>query len=88
MQETWVRSLGQKDPLEEEMATYSSILAWEIPQTEEPGGAIVHGVAESQIRLSEYFYDTFIKVSKLDGQSFKNSIRITTKSLDLGMSRI
>ena len=79
---------GSGRSLEEEMATYSSILAWEIPQTEEPGGAIVHGVAESQIRLSEYFYDTFIKVSKLDGQSFKNSIRITTKSLDLGMSRI
>ena len=38
MQETWVRSLGQKYPLEEEMATHSSILAWEIPWTEEPGG--------------------------------------------------
>ena len=38
MQETQVRSLGQKDPLEKEMATNSSILAWEIPQTEEPGG--------------------------------------------------
>ena len=38
MQETWVRSLGQEDPLEEEIATYSSILAWEIPWTEEPGG--------------------------------------------------
>ena len=37
MQETWVRSLGWKDPLEEEMATYSSILAWRIPGTEEPG---------------------------------------------------
>jgi len=37
MQETWVRSLGQKDPLEEEMANHSSILAWEIPWTEEPG---------------------------------------------------
>ena len=37
MQETWVRSLGQKDPLEKEMAAYSSILAWEIPKTEEPG---------------------------------------------------
>ena len=34
MQETWVRSLGQEDPLEEEMATHSSILAWEIPWTE------------------------------------------------------
>ena len=38
MQETWVRSQGQKDPLEEGMATHSSILAWRIPWTEEPGG--------------------------------------------------
>ena len=37
VQETWVRSLGQEDPLEEGMATPSSILAWRIPQTEEPG---------------------------------------------------
>ena len=37
MQETWVGSLGQEDPLEEEMATHSSILAWETPWTEEPG---------------------------------------------------
>ena len=37
MQETWVQSLGRKDPLEKEMATHSSILAWEIPWTEEPG---------------------------------------------------
>ena len=34
----WVQSLGQEDPLGKEMATHSSILAWEIPQTEEPGG--------------------------------------------------
>ena len=38
MQETQVLSLGQEDPLEKEMATHSSILAWEIPWTEEPGG--------------------------------------------------
>ena len=38
MQETQVPSLGQEDPLEKEMATHSSILAWEIPWTEEPGG--------------------------------------------------
>ena len=38
MQETWVRSLGQEDPLEEEMATHSTILAWKIPWIEEPGG--------------------------------------------------
>ena len=38
MQETWIQSLGQGDPLEEEMATHSSLLAWRIPWTEEPGG--------------------------------------------------
>ena len=37
MQETWVQSLGQEDPLEKEMATYSSTLAWKIPWTEKPG---------------------------------------------------
>ena len=38
VQETWVRSLGQEDPLAKGMATDSSILAWRIPWTEEPGG--------------------------------------------------
>ena len=38
MQETQVHFLGQEDPLEEEMATHSSLLAWRIPWTEEPGG--------------------------------------------------
>ena len=37
MQENWVRSLGWEDPLEKEMATHSSVLAWRIPRTEEPG---------------------------------------------------
>ena len=38
MQVTWVQHLGREDPLEEEMATHSSILTWEIPWTGEPGG--------------------------------------------------
>ena len=38
MRETWVESPGQEDPLEKEMATHSSILAWRTPWTEEPGG--------------------------------------------------
>ena len=38
MRETQVQSLGQEDPLEKDMATHSSILAWKIPWTEEPGG--------------------------------------------------
>ena len=45
MQEMWIRFLGQEDPLEEEMTTHSSILAWEIPWTEEPEQAAVHGIA-------------------------------------------
>ena len=44
MQETWVLSLGWEDLLEEGMATYSSILAWRIPQTEEPGGLLSMGL--------------------------------------------
>ena len=50
--ETRVRSLGQEDPLEKGIATHSSILAWRIPGTEEPGGLWVCGVAKSQTRLS------------------------------------
>ena len=46
MQETQVPSLGQEDPLEKEMTTHSSILAWEIPWTEEPGGLQFHGIAK------------------------------------------
>ena len=49
MQETQVHSLGQEDPLEEEMATHSSILAWEIPWTEEPDGPQLMGLQESDM---------------------------------------
>ena len=41
MQETWVRSLAQEDPLEKGMAAHSGILAWRIPWTEKPGGYVV-----------------------------------------------
>ena len=47
-QETRVRSLSREDPLEKETATHSSIPAWRIPWTEEPGGVTVHGVTKSQ----------------------------------------
>ena len=53
MQETWVRSLGQEDLLEEEMANHSSSLAWEIPWTEEPGGLQSTGSQKSRTRLSD-----------------------------------
>ena len=47
--ETWVRSLGWEDPLEEGMATYSSILVWRIPVDRGPWWAMVHEVAESEM---------------------------------------
>ena len=47
VQETQVWSLGEEDPLEKEMATHSSILAWEIPGTEEPDGLLSMGFKES-----------------------------------------
>ena len=47
VQETWVRSLGQEDPLEKGMVTHSNILAWRIPWTEEPGGLWSWGCKES-----------------------------------------
>ena len=47
VQETWVQSLGREDPLEEGMATHSSVLAWRIPWTEDPGGLQSMGPEES-----------------------------------------
>ena len=48
----WVQSLGQEDPLEKEMTTHCSILAWRTPWTEEPGGLQSCGVAKSWTQLS------------------------------------
>ena len=53
MQETQVWSLGWEDPLEEGMATHSSIIAWKILWTEEPGGATVHRITKSQTYISD-----------------------------------
>ena len=54
MQETWVQSLGWEDPLEKEMATHSSILAWIIPMDGVAWPATVHGVTKSQTQLSDF----------------------------------
>ena len=51
-QETWVRSLDQEDPLEKEMATHSSILAWETLWTEEPGGLQSMGLQRVEYDLT------------------------------------
>ena len=48
MQDTWIRSLGWEDPMEKGMATHSSILAWRIPLTEEPGRLQSTGLQRSQ----------------------------------------
>ena len=54
MQETRVRSLGQEDPLEKEMATHSSNLAWRIPWTEEPGGLQPMGSESDRTQLLKH----------------------------------
>ena len=53
MQEIWVQSLGQEDPLEREVATHSSVLVWKIPWTEEPGG-LQSMESQSPTRLSTH----------------------------------
>ena len=67
MWETWVRSLDQEDPLEKEMATHSSILAWRIPWTEELGGLQSSGRRESDTTERLHFHflkDEYHSVSK------------------------
>ena len=77
MQKTWVRSLGREDPLEKEMATHSSTLAWKIPWTEEPGGLqstglqrVGHNWATSlslQAKNSKYFLTFYFEIA-IDSQ--------------------
>ena len=62
-QETWVQSLGWEDPLEEEIATHSSDIAWKIPWTEEPGGLQSMGsqrVRHRHDRATEHMYTSHI----------------------------
>ena len=59
MWETWVRSLGWEDPLEKEMATHSSILAWRIPMDRGAWWATVHGVTKSWTQLSTAQHDVW-----------------------------
>ena len=63
MQETWVPSLGQEDPLEENMTTHSSILAWRIPMDRGAWRCTVHGITKSQTLLS-LCSDALIKMPK------------------------
>ena len=54
--ETWVRFLGQEDPLEKEMASHSTSLAWKVPCTEETGGLQSMGVTKIWTRLSDFTF--------------------------------
>ena len=71
MQDTQVRSLCQKDPLENEMATHSSILAWRIPWTEEPGGLQSMGLQKSDLVTKPPAVDNGVLVSVVNGLSLK-----------------
>ena len=63
-QEMPVQSLGQKHPLEEEMATHSNILTWKTPRAETPWCTAVHGVAESDTtEVTEHKYASFVGLS-------------------------
>ena len=66
MQETWVRSLTWEDPLEKEITTHSnsSILAWEIPWTEEPGGLQSMVSQKSQMRLTKQRFIKYLGILK------------------------
>ena len=68
MWETGVQSLGWEDPLEKEMATHSSILAWRIPWTEEPGGLQSTGHKESNTTERLHFHFHFHSIYKLNMQ--------------------
>ena len=61
MQETWVHSLGQEDPLEEGIATHSSILTWWIPWTEKPSRLQSNGLQKSQTWLSNYLFQPLLR---------------------------
>ena len=79
--ETWVRSLGWEDPLAEGVATYSSILAWRIPWTEEPGGLQSKGFAQTQTRLKQLNMHTdmqLTQVLQLSGFSKQHTTRSPT----------
>ena len=93
-----VRSLGQEDPLWEEMATHSSIFSWEILWLEEPGGATVHRVAKSWTQLSDWahthtsmyprtiWYNVYSFTNILSWHSCWKSIGCKCKSLFLTLT--
>ena len=79
IQETWVWSLGWEDPLEEGMATHSSILAWRIPWTEEPGG--LQSIGSQRLRHDWVTSTTYRVNLRLSSHLFQKSIFILKKKI-------
>ena len=88
---TQVQSVGQEDPLVKEMAAHSSILAWEIPWTEEPSRATVHGVAkesDTTWQLNnrvEYKYTLKLKVLNCKTNKISGWIRLCCEGLSCAL---
>ena len=80
MWETWVRSLGWEDSLEEDMATHSCILAWRIPMDRGAWRATVHGITKSQTELSDSAQHS-ITVISVCGRNYSKQVRRKLNSL-------
>ena len=80
MQETWVQSLGQEDPLEKEMATHSSTLAWKNPMDREVWWTTVHGIAKSRTRLSNFTSLHFTSLEAYKGPANRKDTKYETNS--------
>ena len=76
MQEMWVQSLGQEDPLEEGIATHSSILVWKIPWTEEPGGLQSMGSQRARYDWAHTRADTITIKSERGKNQLKRNISV------------
>ena len=88
----WVQSLGREDPLEEEMATHFSILSWEIPGTEEPGGlqSMGHKEPDTTEGLSIWTLEKTLMLRKIEGGRRRGQQRMRwldgiTDSMDMSL---
>ena len=86
IQEIWVQSLGREDALEKGMATHSSILAWRIPWTEEPGGLQSMGL-QSQTRLSNYHIHFSLSL-RLEGLEDQRGMVLKCPSADEWIQKV